>query len=192
MEIWLVRHGETEWSKSGQHTSVTDIDLTENGIAQALALKPKLAGVEFGRVLTSPRIRARHTAELAGFGDAEADDRMQEWNYGAGEGLTSAQIRAHIPDWRIWTHGAPVIGEQPRTGESKPAIAARLYSLLSDIRESGVERTLCFAHGHSLRALATVWCEFPIEAGSHFPLSTATVSVLGFEKVTPAILRWNA
>ncbi|MGL4832294.1 MAG: histidine phosphatase family protein [Propionibacteriaceae bacterium] len=192
MEIWLVRHGETTWSKSGQHTSITDLALTADGEAQARRVGEKLSGVSFDAVWSSPRQRALRTAALAGFAQPTTTEALAEWNYGNGEGLTSTQIREHIPDWRIWTHGAPRFGEHPELGESKPAIAARLYQFLCEVKATQAQRVLFFGHGHCLRALATVWCEFPIEAGGHFPLATAGLSVLGYEKTTPALMQWNA
>lgn len=202
-EIWLVRHGETAWSKSGQHTSLTDLPLTEQGRASAAALQSRLAGQHFDLVLTSPLRRARETAELAGFADAVVEPGLVEWNYGAGEGLTSAQIREVIPDWRIWTHGAPqlqrgllpVAGdvapvEQP--GESLHDVTIRLASLIARLTQADHERVLMFAHGHILRAFAALWCAMPVASGSHFPLETGAVSVLGFEKTTPALIHWNS
>lgn len=183
-ELWMVRHGETEWSRSGQHTSVTDLDLTEAGVRQAEALRGRLDPNDFGLVLSSPRLRARRTAEIAGFGDVEVDENLAEWFYGDYEGRTSAEIRETVPDWRIWTH--PVPG-----GESQADVMARLTRVVRRVRASGVERALVFAHGHSLRVLALAWLEFDISRGQSFPLETATVSVLGREKESPAIVRWN-
>lgn len=190
-ELWLVRHGETEWSRSGQHTGRTDIPLTKTGEEQAAALRERLAQISFDLVLSSPLQRARRTAALAGFSDPEPCDDLLEWDYGPGEGLTAAQIQERIPDWRVWTHGAPQFPGE-RAGETKEQVHARLMRVVERVREADGERALVFAHGHSLRVLATDWCGFPIEAGAHFPLQTATVSVLGYEKTTPAIQRWNA
>ncbi|GAB3623529.1 histidine phosphatase family protein [Mariniluteicoccus endophyticus] len=183
-QLWLVRHGETEWSRSGQHTSVTDLDLTDEGVRQAEALRDRLDPADFGLVLTSPRLRARRTAEIAGFADAEVDENLAEWAYGDYEGRTSDEIRRDQPGWRIWTH--PVPG-----GESREDVMARLGRVVRRVRTSGVERALVFAHGHSLRVLALSWLELDISRGASFPLETATVSVLGFEKESPAVLRWN-
>ncbi|NNG18428.1 histidine phosphatase family protein [Naumannella sp. ID2617S] len=184
-ELFLVRHGETEWSRNGRHTGRTDLDLTEAGVRQAEALAPALADRDFGLVLCSPRLRARRTAELAGFGGRfTVDDDLAEWDYGDYEGLTSAQIRERVPDWRIWTH--PVAG-----GESSAEILQRLGRVVERVRRSGAERALCFAHGHSLRVLTLAWLGLGIEHGASFPLETATVSVLGWEKESPAIRRWN-
>lgn len=183
--LYLVRHGQTEWSRSGRHTSVTDLDLTETGVEQAKALRARLDPADFQLVLTSPRLRARRTAELAGFGDAEVDDDLAEWFYGDFEGLTSPEIREQHPGWRIWFNGA-------RGGESADEVRARLTRVVARVRASGVERAICFAHGHSLRVLALCWLDFPIIFGQSFPLEVASVSILGKEKESPAILRWNS
>ncbi len=183
--LYLVRHGQTEWSRTGRHTSVTDLDLTETGVAQATALRARLDPADFQLVLTSPRLRARRTAELAGFGEAEVDEDLAEWFYGDYEGLTSPQIREQHPGWRIWFNGA-------RGGETADEVRARLTRVVARVRASGVERAICFAHGHALRVLALCWLDFPIIFGQSFPLEVASVSVLGREKESPAILRWNS
>ena len=186
--LYLVRHGETEWSASGRHTSVTDLPLTERGLQQARALAGQLDPADFGLVLSSPRRRAWHTAELAGFvGEhaPELTDDLVEWAYGDYEGRTSAEIGEEVSGWTIWSH--PVPG-----GESAEEVAARLDRVVTRVRQSGVERAICFAHGHSLRALAMRWLGFDISLGVHFPLDTSTVSVLGEEKGQPALERWNA
>lgn len=185
MEIHLVRHGETEWSASGRHTSVTDLDLTERGEEQARALRDRLDPTAYGLVLCSPRLRARHTAALAGFPDPVIDDDLQEWRYGDYEGLTSEQIREHDPGWTIWTHPTP-------GGETAAEVTARLSRLIERIRAAGVERALCFAHGHALRALALTWLGVSLRHGDQFPLHTATVSVLGDDKDQQALITWNA
>lgn len=183
--LYLVRHGETEWSRTGRHTSVTDLDLTEHGVEQAHALDDRLDRDDFGLVLASPRLRARRTAELAGFGDHEVDDDLVEWNYGRYEGLTSDEIRQHDPGWRIWFNGCP-------DGETDQHVRARLTRVVARVRESGVEQAICFAHGHALRVLALAWLDFPIIFGQSFPLDVATISVLGREKESAAVLRWNS
>lgn len=190
-EVWLVRHGETEWSLSGRHTGRTDIPLTAAGRAAAALLRYRLAAQHFDLVLTSPLQRAAETAALAGFSSAERCADLVEWDYGPAEGLTSAQVRELVPTWRIWTHGAPVIaGTVP--GETKSQARERLARVVERLREAPGERALLFGHGHALRALTTIWCGMPIEAGAHFPLQTATIGTLGYEKETPAIVRWNA
>ncbi len=182
--LYLVRHGETEWSRNGRHTSVTDLDLTERGVRQASGLSRRLDPAEFGLVLASPRRRAQRTAQLAGFTDARTDDDLAEWFYGDYEGLTSAQIREREPGWRIWFTGCP-------GGESVDHVRARLTRVVARVRESGVERAICFGHGHALRVLTLAWLDYPVIFGQSFPLDTATISVLGREKESPAVLRWN-
>ncbi|MET0766103.1 MAG: histidine phosphatase family protein [Aeromicrobium sp.] len=182
-ELWLVRHGETEWSKGGQHTSVTDLELTSGGEAVARTLAGPLAAVEFARVLTSPRRRARSTAELAGFPDAEPDEDLAEWAYGDYEGLTTPQIRERVPDWTIWTHPSP-------GGESAAEVATRLDRVVSRARATD-GNTLVFAHGHSLRVLAARWLGLDATDGRIFDLDTATISVLAVDRGTPVVHRWN-
>ena len=187
-ELYVVRHGETEWSANGRHTSVTDLPLTERGEQQARALVGHLEPQDFQLVLSSPRRRARDTAELAGFTGAHApqlDEDLAEWAYGDYEGRTSAEIHEDVPGWTIWSHPTP-------GGESADQVAERLDRVVRRVRDSGVERAICFAHGHSLRALAMRWLGFDLTLGVHFPLDTSTVSVLGEEKGQPALERWNA
>lgn len=184
-ELYLVRHGQTEWSRNGRHTSVTDPDLLDSGVAQARALSTRLHRDDFQLVLSSPRLRARRTAELAGFGDHEVDEDLAEWYYGDIEGMTSDEIRAQHPGWRIWFNGCP-------GGESAEQVRARLTRVVTRVRESGVDRAICFAHGHSLRVLALAWLDFPLIFGQSFPLEVASVSVLGREKESPAVIRWNS
>ena len=183
-ELWLVRHGETEWSRDGRHTSTTDLPLTPAGEEAAVALAPRLAETEFDVVLTSPRQRARRTAELAGFPAADVDEDLVEWGYGDYEGISTAEIRESVPGWSVWTHPSP-------GGESAAEVSARLDRVVERAQEAG-GRTLVFAHGHSLRVLAARWLEQPAEEGRFFKLDTSTVSVLGFERETPVLLRWNA
>ena len=182
-ELWIVRHGETEWSRDGRHTSTTDLALTPVGEQAATALAPRLAEVEFGLVLTSPRQRARRTAELAGFADAQVDDDLVEWAYGDYEGITTAEIRETVPGWTVWTHPSP-------GGESADEVAARLDRVVARARQH--DRTLVFAHGHSLRVLAARWLEQPADEGRFFRLDTSTRSVLGFEREHPTLLKWNS
>lgn len=183
--LYLVRHGQTEWSQNGRHTSVTDLDLIPSGVEQARSLSSRLDPDDFGLVLSSPRLRARRTAELAGFGDHEVDDDLAEWHYGEFEGLTSNQIRERWPGWRVWFNGCP-------GGESAEQVRARLTRIVTRVRDSGVERAICFGHGHASRVLALCWLDFPIIFGQSFPLEVGSVSVLGREKESPAILRWNS
>ena len=183
-ELWLVRHGETEWSRDGKHTSTTDLPLTEHGIEVARELASRLADVEFAQVLTSPRQRARVTAELAGFADATPDEDLVEWAYGDYEGVTTAEIRTTVPGWTVWSH--PVPG-----GETPEQVSERLDRVIATVR-ADIGRTLVFAHGHSLRALTARWLEQPVTDGRYYRLDTSTVSVLGYERETPVLLRWNS
>jgi broad specificity phosphatase PhoE len=184
-QLYLVRHGETEWSRNGRHTGRTDLELTGNGVAQATALRSALTGLDFGLVLCSPRLRARHTAELAGFsGRYEIEPDLAEWDYGDYEGLTSVQIREREPGWRIWTHG--VVG-----GETGEQVLARLGRVAERVRHGDADRVLCFGHGHSLRVLTLAWLGLDIKHGAMFALQTATTSVLAWEKETPAVQHWN-
>ncbi len=182
-ELWLVRHGETEWSASGRHTSVTDIPLTAAGEDVARSLAPRLADVEFVQVLTSPRRRAVHTAELAGFALAEIDEDLVEWAYGEYEGITTPEIQETVPGWSVWTHPSP-------GGESADDVSERLDRVVA--RARAVDgKTLAFAHGHSLRALAARWLGLPVSDGRLLALDTATVSVLAVDRGTAVIKTWN-
>lgn len=183
-ELWLVRHGETEWSRDGRHTSVTDLDLTEKGVEVACTLAERLSGTSFDLVLSSPRHRARRTAELAGFADVEVDEDLVEWDYGDYEGVTTAEIRETVPDWTVWTHETP-------GGETAEAVTERLDRVVARVLAGG-GRTLVFGHGHSLRALTARWIEQPVAEGRFFQLDTATISALGYERDFPVVLRWNS
>ena len=183
-EVWLVRHGETEWSRDHRHTSVTDLPLTEVGVRVAAELGVRLAGMRFDLVLTSPRLRARHTAELAGFPEAHVEGDLVEWAYGDYEGVTTQEIRETVPDWTVWTHPTP-------GGETADQVSARLDRVVGKTRAHG-GRVLLFGHGHALRALAARWIGQPVDEGRFLRLDTATVSVLGYERETPVILCWNA
>jgi probable phosphoglycerate mutase len=182
IELWLVRHGETEWSRSGRHTGTTDLPLTDAGELSARELAQRLAGTRFDHVLASPLQRAARTAELAGFADARHDARLVEWNYGEYEGITTPQIRETEPGWTVWTHGA-------RGGETAGQIGARMDAMLADLPREG--RILVIAHGHTLRALTARWLGLPVPDGRLLRLDTATVSVLGHEREVPVIVRWN-
>jgi broad specificity phosphatase PhoE len=182
-EVWLVRHGETEWSRDGRHTSTTDLPLTDEGRRVAASLRDRLDDDPFALVLTSPRERARETARLCGHPEAEVDDDLAEWGYGDLEGRTTAEIRESHPEWSIWQ--GPVPG-----GESAEQVGARLDRVVARCRAVD-GRVLIFGHGHSLRALAARWLDLPVAEGRHLRLDTATVSVLGWERETPVVLRWN-
>jgi probable phosphoglycerate mutase len=186
--LFLVRHGETEWSKSGQHTSVTDLPLTATGEEQARRLYGHLDPADFGLILCSPRQRARHTAELAGFTgpyEPQLDPDLAEWNYGEYEGRTSREIGEVDPGWTIFTGATP-------GGETADQVTERMDRVVHRVRSSGVEQAICFGHGHALRALTMRWLEFDLPLGAHFPLDTSTVCVLGDAKGEPTIDRWNA
>ena len=182
-QVWLVRHGETEWSRDGRHTSTTDLPLTDEGRRVAEGLRDRLHHESFSLVLTSPRRRARDTARLTGHGGAEDDNDLAEWDYGELEGQTTPQIRETDPGWTIWEGAVP-------GGESAAQVTERLDRVVARCR--AVEgRVLLFGHGHALRALAARWLELPVAEGRHLRLDTATVSVLGWERDTPVVLRWN-
>jgi probable phosphoglycerate mutase len=184
-EIYLLRHGETEWSLSGKHTGVTDLALTEQGRQQARRLQPELAAKNFQRVLTSPLRRARETCELAGLGGrAEIDPDLMEWNYGAYEGLTSGEIHAHRPGWTIFSDGGGPGGETPEQ------VAVRVDRVIAKVRALSGDAAL-FAHGHVLRVLAARWLGLAPSAGAHFLLDTATLSVLSSHDGVAALQRWN-
>ena len=183
-ELWLIRHGETEWSLSGAHTSRTDIPLTENGCRQAGALGRLLAGRNFSLILASPLGRALNTCRLAGFGSAaEIDPNLREWDYGDYEGRTTAEIRAQRPDWSLWSDGVP-------NGETVEHVAARAEAVIARVSAAAGEVAL-FAHGHILRILAARWLGLDSAAGRLFALGTATISSLGYERETGVITRWN-
>jgi broad specificity phosphatase PhoE len=183
--VFLIRHGETEWSLSGQHTGVTDIPLTENGRALARQLAPVLAKITFAGVLTSPLQRARQTCELAGLGGrAEIDSDLMEWNYGDYEGLTSNEIENKAPGWILFIDGCP-------GGESPQHVGRRVDSVIERVRAKEKDVVL-FAHGHVFRVFVARWLGLAVAAGRHFLLDTATLSVLSYYRGTPAIKRWNA
>jgi probable phosphoglycerate mutase len=186
-EIWLIRHGETVWSREGKHTGRTDVPLTEEGERQARALGASLAGHRFAAVWTSPLQRARETCRLAGYGDqAQATDLLMEWDYGAYEGRTSAEIGAEIPGWTIWEQGV-------RQGESLEQVAGRAAAILALAEPvvAGGGDVAFFGHGHILRAIAASWLEQPPRAGRLFALGTAARSILGYEHGGRVLQLWN-
>jgi probable phosphoglycerate mutase len=223
VEIWLVRHGETEWSADGRHTSVTDIPLTERGRERARELRDYLAGRKFAAVLVSPMKRARETCEIAGYGDvAVVDDDLMEWNYGESEGKTTAEMRAKYgPQWSVWT--SPIVGGESveQVGVRADRVIARAVNLAAAAVEKatsqrqdvgrpeamepmsqerdmghpdskdGAERVALFAHAHILRILAVRWVGLPAVDGAKLALGTGSVSVLGFERETRVVQRWN-
>jgi broad specificity phosphatase PhoE len=183
--LWLVRHGETEWSRSGRHTSRTDLSLTSAGVDQAAALGPVLADLNPALVLSSPRARARETAQLAGLTVDLVDADLTEWDYGDYEGLTGAQIRERVPGWTLWTHGV-------LNGETAEAVTARADRVLTRAA-AGLIRgpVVLVAHGHISRVLAARWIGLDAVAGRNLLLGTAAPSVLTVQYGAPAIDRWN-
>ena len=184
-KIYIIRHGETEWSLSGQHTGITDIPLTENGRKKAQLLQPLLMTQSFVLVLTSPLQRAKETCTLSGLGEqAEVEPNLMEWNYGDYEGLTSAQIHVTAPGWIVFNAGAP-------GGETPNDVAARADRVIARIRSVKGDVAL-FAHGHILRALVARWLDLPATAGRNFLLGTGTLNILSYYRGYPAIQTWNA
>jgi len=183
--VYLIRHGETEWSLNGRHTGTTDIPLTENGRNVARQWKPVASQQTFALVMTSPLQRARETCELTGLGQrAEVDNDLREWNYGEYEGLTTKQILAQRPSWMIFTDGCP-------GGESPDEIQARIDRVIKKVRAVEGDVAL-FAHGHFLRSFGARWLGLRAEEGRYFLLDPATVSVLSDYRGIPAVKRWNA
>ena len=182
--LWLIRHGETEWSLSGAHTGRTDLPLTPAGEEKAAGIREKLQCRKFALVLTSPLQRARRTCELAGYGDVmQLEPNLLEWNYGDYEGHTTAQIRRERPGWLLFRDGVP-------NGESIQQVAERARAVIDRALGADGDAAL-FAHGHILRILAACWMEPPPEDARLFALSTASVSTLGYEHETRVITRWN-
>ena len=183
-EVVLVRHGETEWTRARKHTGRTDIPLTDEGRRQASALGAALRKWEFVLVLTSPLARAAETSRLAGFGDvAEERAELQEWDYGAYEGRTTAEIREERPGWTLWRDGVP-------DGESAADVGARADRVIAELRSTGGDAAV-FAHGHLLRVLTACWLGLDSAEGRLFALDTATISVLGYEREAAVIRLWN-
>lgn len=184
-QVYLIRHGETAWSLSGQHTGTTDIPLTEKGRKMAERFQPLATTLSYTLVLSSPMERARTTCDLSGFGaKAQVDQDLMEWNYGDYEGLTTKQIQETTPDWELFRDGCP-------GGESPEQVTARVDRLIAKIRATEGNVVL-FAHGHILRALAVRWVELPIINGCHLMLDTATMSILSDYRGVPTIKQWNA
>lgn len=184
-EVWLVRHGETEWSATGRHTGLTDLTLTDRGREAARAVAPMLRQHTFAAVLTSPLRRARETCELAGLAaSAHVDDDLHEWEYGDYEGLTTAHIRESRPGWTVWRDGCP-------GGESAADVGVRADRVVSRLRDIDGDVAV-FAHGHLLRVLGARWCGLDPEAGAVLALDTATICRLGWEREQPVIRTWNS
>ncbi len=207
-ELWLIRHGETEWSASGKHTGRTDIPLTDQGRERAVKLREFLGRTAFAAVLRSPMLRAKETCEIAGFGaQAVIDDDLCEWDYGVYEGRTSAEIQAEIPGWSVWT--SPIVGGETleHVGVRADRVIAAALGAASAGAQKGnpsggpaqvagrgngaVERVALFAHAHILRILAARWVGLEARGGSLLVLGTGSVSVLGWERETRVIQRWN-
>lgn len=184
--IVLVRHAQTEWSLTGQHTGTTDVPLTDEGRALTSALRPRLAERSFGLVLTSPLRRARDTASLAGHDDAVILDELREWDYGDYEGWTTADIHARRQGWDLWSDGAPN-GESPAQVTER---TDRVVRRLATAHDDGLD-VLVFGHGHALRALAVRWLGLPIAEGRRLVLGTASVSVLTTKRGLRVLDRWN-
>jgi broad specificity phosphatase PhoE len=185
-QVWVLRHGATDWAESGRHTGRTDLPLNQQGREQATELGRLLAGRPFARVLVSPLGRARDTCALAGYGDqAEACDDLLEWDYGDYEGLTTDQIRHQVPGWTIWNGGCP-------GGETIDQVATRADRVIATARDAVDGPVALFAHGHILRVLTARWCGLDPVEGSCFALDTATISVLGWEHEYPTLRRWNS
>jgi probable phosphoglycerate mutase len=189
VELWLVRHGETAWSVDGRHTSRTDIPLTAHGRQRAKELGQYLAGTKFVAVLRSPMLRAKETCEIAGFGDvAVVDDGLREWDYGVYEGKTTREIQQEIPGWSVWKD--PIIGGETlaQVGARADGVIARALAAAGDAEGAKVA---LFAHAHILRILAARWIGLEARGGELFALGTGSVSVLGWERETRVVERWN-
>jgi broad specificity phosphatase PhoE len=183
-DLWLIRHGETEWSRSGAHTGRTDLPLTDAGVKAALSIGDRLAGRVFTQVITSPMSRAMETCRLAGYAaGAFVDPNLCEWNYGDYEGRTTPDIRRENPDWSLWRDGVP-------NGESIDEVAARARCVIEKACQSSGNVAL-FGHGHILRILAATWLGLAPQAGALFALATASISRLGYEREVRVMTLWN-
>jgi broad specificity phosphatase PhoE len=181
-ELWVIRHGETAWSLSGQHTSRTDLALTPEGERRAATVGKALRGHRFALVLSSPLRRALDTARIAGFAPEVVDD-LHEWDYGEYEGRTTPQIHQENPGWSIWT-------STPPGGESADQVAARADAVIARALSADGD-VILFSHGHMLRVLAARWLKLEPQAGRYFVLATGSISVLGYERETHVIRTWN-
>lgn len=186
VELWLARHGETEWSRSGRHTGTTDVPLTDRGRDDARRLGEKLQGERFDLVLTSPLSRARETCRLAGLGEqAVVTPDLREWDYGDYEGVTTDEIRTTRPGWTVFSDGCP-------GGEDATQVGERADRVIETVRSVEGGRAIAFAHGHLLRVLAARWVGLTPQDGARLVLGTGTLSMLGWERETAAIQSWNA
>ncbi len=188
VELWLLRHGATEWARNGRHTGRTDVPLIEEGEAEALSLAPVLAGHRFAGVLVSPLQRAQRTCALAGLASqAQPCPDLQEWDYGRYEGITTAEIREQNPHWSLWRDGCP-------GGESVPDVQQRCERVIAQAEALALgmdKQVALFAHGHILRSLAGTWLGLGVQGGALLSLATGTISVLGHEREQRTVLRWN-
>lgn len=183
-ELWLIRHGETEWSVSGAHTGRTDMPLIDAGRRRAEAIGRYLAHRPFALVLSSPLSRAQDTCRLAGYGaEAQVEPNLREWDYGVYEGRTTAEIRKQVPDWSVWS--SDIIN-----GEALADVGRRAQQVIDRAVAAGGDVAL-FAHGHILRILAACWTGLPYGAGEVLALDTASVSILGYERETRVVRLWN-
>ena len=184
-QLWLLRHGATEWAKNGRHTGSTDLPLLPEGEEEARHLAPALTSHRFAAVFSSPLQRAQRTCELGGLGQQRrVMETLREWDYGDYEGITTKEIRQTVPNWSVWSHGCP-------GGEDAAAVTARCQRLIDQLLTIDGDVAL-FAHGHILRSLAGTWMEQGACGGKHLILGTGTYSVLGFERENRALKHWNA
>ena len=186
-QLWLLRHGATEWAKNGRHTGSTDLPLLPEGEDEARQLEPALTSHSFAAVLSSPLQRAKRTCELSGLGQQRRIlETLREWNYGDYEGITTPEIRKSIPNWTVWSHGCP-------NGENAEAMQKRCEQTIAiALAEPGEGDVALFAHGHVLRALTGTWLGLGAKGGRLFQLGTGTICILGFERGQRAISRWNS
>ena len=192
VELWLLRHGATEWARNGRHTGRTDVPLIEEGEAEARALAPVLAGHRFAGVLVSPLQRAQRTCALAGLASqAQPCPDLQEWDYGRYEGITTAEIREHNPHWSQWRDGCPGGECSADVQQRCERVIAQAEALAQGTDQQGVQQIALFAHGHILRSLAGTWLGLGAQGGALLSLATGTISVLGQEREQRTVLRWN-
>jgi probable phosphoglycerate mutase len=181
-EIYIIRHGETEWSRDGKHTGLTDVPLTDIGESQAASLGRRIESISFDHIFSSPLKRALDTCKICGF-DPQIDESLLEVDYGAYEGITSKEIHKTNPKWNVFTHGSP-------NGESVEALQVRVKGFINKI-ENLQGKIAVFTSGHFSRSLATQWLELPIESSRRFSLATASLSILGYEHTKRALKLWN-
>ena len=186
-QLWLLRHGATEWAKNGRHTGNTDLPLLPEGEEEARRLEPALTSHRFAAVFSSPLQRAKRTCELGGLGgQLRVMDLLREWDYGDYEGITTPEIRNSIPDWTVWSHECP-------NGEDAEAVEQRCErAIQTALAEPGEGDIALFAHGHLLRALTGTWLGLGAAGGRLFKLGTGSICILGYEREQRAVVRWNA